>query len=179
MANNTTANAVIFGAAGTVAVAGFLNPVPLLDYAYIFAAWAGMLATLAPVCGAKFDKEGFYALIKSAFASVAAYMLGVYAFITAVKWTGIGTIPAAIVNAALNFSFTVAVGKIYEAAWSEGREPAKDELTKRFTAIIEQVRGMDSSARKRLKARYDALRGSGKSQKDALIEVLTEYFGFE
>jgi uncharacterized protein (DUF697 family) len=179
MAANARANAVILGAAAGLAVAGFVNPIPLLDGVYIATAWAGMLASLAPICGVKFDKTAFMTAIKAVFFSLGAYLVGVYAFLTIIKWTGVGTFPAAIVNAALNFSFTVGVGKVYENAWSEGREPGSDEIASQFRTMIDLVKKMDKETRTELKEKYDRLRAEGASQKDALSQVLAEYFGFE
>ncbi len=179
MASETRGNVLIYSAASGLAVAGFANPLPLADALYIIPSWAGMLAGVAHAFEVKFDTDAFKTMMGQILLGMGVYVIGVGVFSTIVKWTGVGTFPAAIVNAALNFSFTVVLGKVYQAAWAEGREPAANEIEKQFKNAVDKVRAMDSAARARLKLHYEQLRAQGLSQKDALTKALVEYFGFE
>jgi uncharacterized protein (DUF697 family) len=171
-------DAIIYGAASTLAVVGFFNPVPLLDAVFILGTWAGMLTTLAGTYGVEFNAKAFMTLLKQILLSIGAYALGVLSFLTVIKWTGIGTLPAAIANAGLNFTFTWAVGNLYREAWAEGREPASDEIEQRLKRAVDAIKAsMARDNRAKLKQRYEELRKQGIDQKDALLKVLMEEFG--
>ena len=126
---NEKANAEINMAAVIASGAGAANPIPLAgDVVILIGIWSAMLFRMAKIYEVEFDEKGTNILLKQAFRSVGWYALGTMFFVGITKSTGIGTGPAMVANAGLNFAFTKAVGHMYQQAWIEGRTPTKDEL---------------------------------------------------
>jgi uncharacterized protein (DUF697 family) len=168
---------VIWPAAMTAAAVGAMNPIPLADYVYLTGIWVGMLGTLAGIYGAEFDLKAFRTAAMQILYSAGLYLVGIFAFVSAAKYTGVGTIGAIIVNAVLNFGFTAAVGKMYQQAWRENRDPDLEELRGLLINTAKDIRArLTKEERKRLVARYKKELAEGKSRKEALEAVLKEFF---
>lgn len=123
------ANAEINMAATLAGGAGAANPIPLVgDVGILVMTWAGLLFRMAKLYGVEFDERAFRILAKEALRSVGIYAAGTLFFIGITKYTGVGTVPAAAANFALNFAFTKAVGHLYQNAWKQGKEIDLDDL---------------------------------------------------
>ncbi len=190
--------AIIWTAAGTAAVAGALNPIPLAgDGVILITAWVTMLASLASVYGMEFDKQVFgiddwnacsrifeHAPGKAdvflgfqAFKSVVAYAIGTLTFIYLLKFTGAGSAFAALLNALLNFGFTAAVGFMYKDAWEKGEEPTKEEMIAMLKGVVKYVKsGLTKQKRKEMTAMYQEELRKGRSKKDAVLKVVKQFF---
>lgn len=110
--------------------------------------------------------------------TITAYAGGIVAFLTLVKWTGFGTLLAAVCNALLNASFTYVVGKYYQESWRDGINPAPGGLRARILEVIDEIDDLlDSEAtRKALVADYKKLRAAGYSIEDAIWKMVTKLF---
>jgi uncharacterized protein (DUF697 family) len=170
--------AIIWTAAGTAAVAGALNPIPLAgDGVILITAWVTMLASLASVYGMEFDKRAFKIAAFQAFKSVVAYAIGTLTFIYLLKFTGAGSAFAALLNALLNFGFTAAVGFMYKDAWEKGEEPTKEEMIAMLKGVVKYVKsGLTKQKRKEMTAMYQEELRKGRSKKDAVLKVVKQFF---
>lgn len=168
------AESVIYQTAVGLAIAGALNPIPMVgDVTAIIAGWLSMLYRLARIYEAKYDKNAIEKSLLGVLKSAGWYGAGTLAFMSAVtflKWTGFGALAAAIVNALLNAAFTIAVGNMYKDAWRRGEEPSETEMV---NAIKNSVAYASSNvARQRAREIYDQARREGLSREAALERVV-------
>lgn len=175
---NAKANEIIWGAASTAAIAGAFNPVPFAgDIAILITTWVVMLGSLASVYNTSFNESAFRVAAWEALKSAGLYVLGTLSFIYALKFTGMGTLPAALANATLNFGFTMGVGFMYKKAWRNNAEPDTDEMEKVLKEVVEVVKvNFSKEGRARILEIYNDAKASGDSKKDALQKVFKFIF---
>ncbi len=168
------ADGVITQTAVSLAVAGALNPIPLVgDVGIIVGGWASMLYRLGRIYEARYDKDWLEKALLEILKSSGWYGLGTALFISAVtfiKWTGVGIVPAMLVNALLNAAFTIAVGEMYKESWRVGEEPNEAMLATRIRSSVEFAKNRE--ARARAKKIYDEARKGGKTREQALERVI-------
>jgi uncharacterized protein (DUF697 family) len=104
---------IIFKAAVATSVAGvggaFLGP--HVDVPAIVAIWVGLVIALADDAGAAMSKDTALKIATTVAAGVALAMAGVKAGTTVFAWTGIGTVPAVVLNCGLNAAVTYVFGR--------------------------------------------------------------------
>ena len=178
MGTKARANGIIYGASFGAAMAGAANPVPLAgDVAILIGAWGSMLLTLAGIYGERFDMSTFKQGALQALASVYLYLAGTLLFIGITKYTGVGTVPAMIANAILNFGFTMAVGYMYKDAWENNRTPSAADLEFALNDAAEDMKRIFSRKEMRkIVDIYNRSRKSGYSKKESIQKVLDYIF---
>lgn len=129
--NQDRAEAIVQRNALLAAGAGVADPTPGgFDVPIMIGLWATMLFELADVYHVQFDKKAFKIVAKSALKAALLFLVGSKTFTTILKYTGIFTLPAVLANGALNYGFTLAVGKLYMGAWQEGWTPTEADLNR-------------------------------------------------
>lgn len=102
---------IVWTAAG-LGGTGFLSVFTgVADIGIITAAWATMFVTLAGKAGRKMDKDKALKIIAGLFMGVGGFAAGVKIVETGLAYTGIGTIPAMVLNAGTNAAMTYVVGR--------------------------------------------------------------------
>lgn len=178
-ARDERADTIIWTAATGAAIAGALNPTPLVgDVAILITAWVTMLGGMAKLYGAKFDVESFLVAAKQALKSAGLYLAGTFIFIGIVKFTGAGTVPAAVANALLNFGFTASVGLMYKNAWRVNSDPSVEDLEALLREVAEEVvHHLKGEQRRTIMRMYKESRRNGSSRREAIERVINYVFG--
>jgi uncharacterized protein (DUF697 family) len=102
---------IIWTAAGLGGVGLFSAFAAHADIAVISAAWTGMLVTLAVQAGHSLSKDGALKIVAGILFAVGGLAGGIKLANTYFAYTGVGTVPAMIVNAGANATLTYIVGK--------------------------------------------------------------------
>ncbi|MEM6377451.1 MAG: hypothetical protein AAF705_04505 [Bacteroidota bacterium] len=171
-------NAIVISASTTAAIAGAANPVPFIgDGLILVTAWVAMLGTLAAHHDIDFEGKSFRILAFQIFKSIIAYAAGTLSFIYLLKFTGGGTIIAAILNATLNFGFTMVVGYMYSDAWERNEEPTKEEVLEALKNVVHTAKdGFSKRRRKEMIQTYQTKKEKGASHSEAIIDVIKDFF---
>lgn len=178
MKRSDDAEVLIWAAASGAAVAGALNPVPFVgDGIVLITAWITMLTGIAKIYEVSFNAKTFRIGALQAFKSIMLYAVGTLSFIYLLKYTGVGTIAAAIANAALNFGFTAGIGFMYKEAWENDEEPTTKDIGELLKNVIDYFKnGFSKEKRKKMVDTYNIEIGKGKSMSEALTIVLKSFF---
>lgn len=181
MEKDNNANLLIYAVATKAAVAGALNPVPLVgDVGILVFLWTGLLTGLAVNYKVDFDKGIFQTTVIQVIQSVGIYAIGTFLFIGILKYTGIGTTLAMIVNGALNFGFTLAVGKMYQNAWKNNKNPDAKDLEDVLKNVVDVVKKkLDKEGKKEVARKFKENIKNGMSRKDAVLKIIKELFDEE
>ena len=81
------------------------------DIPIITSAWAGLSVYLIDAAGINMDKASILKLVAGVLTAITSFIIGYKTATTAAAYTGIGTVPAIVVNAGLNGIVTYSYGR--------------------------------------------------------------------